>query len=71
MLERNGANHSIRIEIDNSVFTKIMRLDDLGFPKFDVDGISISEVSDFHGLNRRSRNALWTVTPSSSNTTRK
>jgi len=58
VLERNCTNHPICVEIDDSVFTKIMSIDDRCCPEFNVDSVCIGEITDFHGLNRRSRNAL-------------
>jgi hypothetical protein len=35
-----------------------MSIDDRCCPEFNVDSVCIGEITDFHGLNRRSRNAL-------------
>lgn len=51
------------IQFEKGVLVEVSRLSDRDGAEFDVQGIRVQEVRDFHGLNDRSKNALCTVSP--------
>src|SRR5205823_3238227 len=71
MLDRDRADVAASIDVELSAVVEILRLDDLTRPQLDVQRIGIAEVFDLHGVNERSKNALCTVSPSDSRTTRR
>ncbi|MDZ7785023.1 MAG: hypothetical protein U5K56_19445 [Halioglobus sp.] len=58
MLNRNGEDIAVRIQIQESVLVQVFRFHDIGLFKLDVKSIGILKVTHFHGLKPRSKNAL-------------
>jgi hypothetical protein len=71
MFHRHRADVATNVDIQDCILIQVSCLSDLGSLKFDVQRIGILKVLNFHGLNVRSKNTLWTVSPSSSRTTRR
>jgi hypothetical protein len=69
VFEGNGANLSICIQIEDRVLVQFPGLPDSLGLELDVKRIGVFEIHDFHGLYRRSKNALCTVSPSGSKMT--
>ena len=64
VLDGHSADLTVAIQIQNGVFIKVPRFQNLDGLEFDVDCIGILKVLNFHGLKDRSKKALWTVAPS-------
>ena len=71
MLDRDRADVPLRVEIENRVLVQIPRLHDRRVAELDQERVGICKAADLRGTNPLSKNALWTVTPSSSKITRK
>src|SRR5579862_2453799 len=71
MFQGDAADAPGSIDVQESVLVEVAGFDDLGRAEFDVEGVGILEVFNFHGLNDRSKNALCTVSPSGKSTTRR
>ena len=71
MLERNCADMALCVDIKDSVFIQIFGFRYIAVAELYVQGVSVFEVADFHGLCPLSKNALCTVSPSGSKTTRR
>ena len=71
VFDRDGANVARRIHVEQRVFVEIACLSHWRVAELYVQSVGAGKVTDSHGSNRRSKNALWTVSPSASNTTRK
>ena len=69
MLNRDGTNVAISVEIEKSVLIQVFGLNDLGVAKLNIERISVLEVFDLHGSNDRSKKALCTVSPSGNSIT--
>src|SRR5437867_4447761 len=71
VFDGDGADVALGVDIQHRVFIKITSLSNGLVPKFDVQSVGVGEIPNLHGLNPRSKNALWTVSPSESSTTRR
>src|SRR5260370_35188635 len=71
MLNSDSAYVPTAIVIELGVLVEILRLRDVTGAELDIERVGILKVLDLHGLYERSRNALCTVSPSASNTTRR
>ena len=65
------ANVSLRVNVQHCVFIEIACFCDGSIAKLNERRVSFRKVSNSHGSNRRSRTALWTVSPSGSSITRR
>ena len=61
VLDRNGADVSRPIKIQDGVLTQILRFGDVAVAKPNVQGISVLGILEFYPLNPRSKNALCTL----------
>ena len=59
------------VVVEDDAFGDFSALDARVLREIDVEGVSLGIIGQLHGLNPRSRNALWMVTLSSSVTTRR
>jgi hypothetical protein len=71
MLNRHGTDVSILIEIKLRVLVEIPGLDYGCHFELNMERVRVLKILDRHGLKLLSKNALWTVSRSDSNTTRK
>jgi hypothetical protein len=55
MLDCDGANVPVTIQIHDRVFIEILRLQNLCPAKLNVQGVGVFKISDFHGRNDRSK----------------
>ena len=58
MFDGDSTNVAFSINIQECVFVEIARLCNIYRPKLDVQGISVLEIFNLHGLNELSKNAL-------------
>jgi len=70
MLERERAYVAAGIQIDLRILVQVARFRDEGLAELDIQGVSVVEVTNFHGAKPRSKNALCTVSPSARTITR-
>ena len=71
VLDRNAADVAVAIHIQKSILVQVLGLGDLGCLELNVKRVRVLEILNLHGLNERSKKALWTVSPSGSSITRK
>src|SRR5437660_54475 len=71
MLKSDGADVALRIEVDHGVFIEVSCLRGWRVLELDKKSVSVFEVANSHGTNRRSKKALCTVSPSARRTTRR
>src|SRR5689334_8990740 len=71
MFDRQSADVPLRLHIQKRVLVQITGFSDRRISELDVHGVRIGKVSNFHGVNPRSKNALWTVSPSVKRITRR
>ena len=71
VFDRESTDIPLSVDVELSVLVEILRRNDATSPELDVEGIGVLEVLDLHGSNERSKNALCTVSPSGSSTTRR
>ena len=64
MLEGDSADIPLSVNVKDRVLVEVSALGDVVRSELDVERVGVFEVADFHGLNLRSKNALWTVSPS-------
>ena len=58
MFNSDGAEITLGIHVQLCVLIKIASLRNRAVAKFYVEGVSVGEISNLHGLNPRSKNAL-------------
>jgi hypothetical protein len=61
MFERDRTYIALGIQVENRIFVEILGLGNVAIAKLDIQSVGIREVLNLHGLNPRSKNALWTV----------
>ena len=71
MLDGQGADVAICIQVDDGILIDIPGLGNVRHTELDVERIGTPEISDFHQRIPRSKKALWTVSMSGSNMTRR
>jgi hypothetical protein len=71
MLDCNGTNIALRVNVKNGAVIEIAGLGNRSVPKLNEQSIGVGKVANFHGTNLRSKKALWTVCPSANRITRR
>ena len=66
VLDRDGANVPFGINVEQGVLVEIARLCHRRIAELDEKGAGTCKVANSHGSYRRSKKALWTVSPSES-----
>src|SRR3990172_1480016 len=71
VLDRDEANVALSVNVEHGVLVKIPGFGDRRISELDQQCVCVSEITNLHGVNLRSKKALWTVSPSGRRTTRK
>src|SRR5438045_2266347 len=71
VLDGDRADVSRCVEIEQRIFIQIAGFGHGGLAKLNQQRVGAREIANSHGVNRRSKNALCTVSPSARRTTRK
>src|SRR5690606_26272276 len=69
MLDGHAHEIPVPVKIDVDVLGDLSRFVDRSIRELQERRVRVCEVLDVHGVNPRSKNALWTVSRSASNTT--
>jgi hypothetical protein len=69
MLDCNGTNVALRVDIKNRAVIEVSGFGNLSVAKLNEQGICIGKAANFHGTNLRSKKALWTACPSANRIT--
>ena len=71
VLHSNPADVTFSVDIKLRILVEVARLCDVGTAELDIERISVLEITNLHGRNERSKNALCTVSVSGRSITRK
>ena len=58
MFNRDRANVAVTIQVHDRVLVQVFGFEDRCLAEFDIEGVGICKIFDFHGTNDRSKNAL-------------